>query len=154
VHASQFCDPKVDEGFWSTWADFEVRHGSQDTFREMLRIKRSVQALFNTQVNVTAVQMGTAGKVAAQAPLIGGKMEQLEAQAAAIPEENDTSQPSEQGAIESAHGTENPEEIRLGDEDGGPDIDVAQKDVPASVYQATNSDRRGALARMKRGADS
>lgn len=34
------------------WHDFEVRHGNEDTFREMLRIKRSVQAQFNTQVSV------------------------------------------------------------------------------------------------------
>ena len=36
--------------FWKVWHDFEVRHGNEDTFREMLRIKRSVQAQFNTQV--------------------------------------------------------------------------------------------------------
>ena len=36
--------------FWKTWHDFEVHHGNEDTFREMLRIKRSVQAQFNTQV--------------------------------------------------------------------------------------------------------
>ena len=34
------------------WHDFEVRHGNEDTFREMLRIKRSVQAQFNTQVRI------------------------------------------------------------------------------------------------------
>lgn len=37
--------------FWKEWHDFEVRHGNEDTFREMLRIKRSVQAQFNTQVS-------------------------------------------------------------------------------------------------------
>lgn len=37
--------------FWKVWHDFEVRHGNEDTFREMLRIKRSVQAQFNTQVS-------------------------------------------------------------------------------------------------------
>jgi hypothetical protein len=30
--------------------EFEVRHGNEDTMREMLRIKRSVQATYNTQV--------------------------------------------------------------------------------------------------------
>lgn len=33
-------------GFWKTWHDFEVQHGNEDTFKEMLRIKRSVQATF------------------------------------------------------------------------------------------------------------
>ena len=45
-HASQFCDPRVSQDFWSTWEGFEVRHGNEDTFKEMLRIKRSVQAKF------------------------------------------------------------------------------------------------------------
>ena len=36
--------------FWKAWHDFEVKHGNEDTFREMLRIKRSVQAQYNTQV--------------------------------------------------------------------------------------------------------
>ena len=29
--------------FWETWKEFEVKHGNEDTVREMLRIKRSVQ---------------------------------------------------------------------------------------------------------------
>ena len=40
--------------FWQTWKDFEVRHGNEDTIREMLRIRRSVQATYNTQVNFMA----------------------------------------------------------------------------------------------------
>ncbi len=32
----------------------QVRHGNEDTFREMLRVKRSVQATFSTQVNMAA----------------------------------------------------------------------------------------------------
>ncbi|KAI8093688.1 uncharacterized protein BX664DRAFT_278808 [Halteromyces radiatus] len=44
--ASQFFDPKAFPDFWQTWHDFEVQHGNEDTFKEMLRIKRSVQAQF------------------------------------------------------------------------------------------------------------
>lgn len=36
---------------------FEVKHGNEDTVREMLRIKRSVQATYNTQVNFMSAQM-------------------------------------------------------------------------------------------------
>ena len=36
--------------FLQVWKDFEVKHGNEDTLREMLRIKRSVQAVYNTQV--------------------------------------------------------------------------------------------------------
>lgn len=45
-HASQFADPRVDPGFWKKWEQFEVAHGNEDTFKEMLRIKRSVQAQY------------------------------------------------------------------------------------------------------------
>lgn len=34
-----------------------MRHGNEDTIREMLRIRRSVQATYNTQVNFMASQM-------------------------------------------------------------------------------------------------
>jgi len=36
--------------FWQAWKEFEIKHGNEDTVREMLRIKRSVQAMYNTQV--------------------------------------------------------------------------------------------------------
>ena len=49
--------------FWDTWKKFEVKHGNEDTVREMLRIKRSVQATYNTQVNFMATKvMNTQGK--------------------------------------------------------------------------------------------
>uniref|UniRef100_A0A0W0FZS5 Pre-mRNA-splicing factor SYF1 n=1 Tax=Moniliophthora roreri TaxID=221103 RepID=A0A0W0FZS5_MONRR len=56
AHASQFCDPRVNEKFWKEWNDFEIETGSEDTFREMLRIKRSVQAQFNTEAHYLAAQ--------------------------------------------------------------------------------------------------
>lgn len=55
-HASQFCDPRVNPEFWRKWEAFEVQHGNEDTFKEMLRIKRSVQAQFNTDVSFIAGQ--------------------------------------------------------------------------------------------------
>ncbi|RFU30167.1 hypothetical protein B7463_g6153, partial [Scytalidium lignicola] len=55
-HASQFCDPRTSPDFWSKWEAFEVQHGNEDTFKEMLRIKRSVQAQYNTDVNFIASQ--------------------------------------------------------------------------------------------------
>ena len=55
-HASQFCDPRVEPAFWSKWESFEVQHGNEDTFKEMLRIKRSVQAQYNTDVSFIASQ--------------------------------------------------------------------------------------------------
>lgn len=56
AHASQFCDPRVNPQFWTEWNSFEIETGSEDTFREMLRIKRSVQAQFNTEASYLAAQ--------------------------------------------------------------------------------------------------
>ncbi|CAE7379573.1 fand [Symbiodinium sp. CCMP2456] len=56
VHASQFCDPRREEEFWKVWRGFEVQHGNEDTFRDMLRIKRSVQAMFS-QVHFNATDI-------------------------------------------------------------------------------------------------
>jgi len=50
AHCSQMCDPRTSVQFWAVWKSFEIKHGNEDTIREMLRIKRSVQATFNTQV--------------------------------------------------------------------------------------------------------
>ncbi len=35
-----------------------MKHGNEDTVREMLRIKRSVQHVYNTQVNMMSAQVG------------------------------------------------------------------------------------------------
>lgn len=71
AHASQFCDPRLDAQtkFWSEWNSFEIETGSEDTFREMLRIKRSVQAQFNTAASYLAakVEASMAGNAAAMA---------------------------------------------------------------------------------------
>ncbi|KAK7049235.1 pre-mRNA-splicing factor syf1 [Paramarasmius palmivorus] len=68
AHASQFCDPRVNQKFWKEWNDFEIETGSEDTFREMLRIKRSVQAQFNTEAHYLAAQT-----IAAKNGVEGGK---------------------------------------------------------------------------------
>lgn len=51
------CDPRTTTDFWDSWKEFEVKHGNEDTVREMLRIKRSVQATYNTKVNYMSAQM-------------------------------------------------------------------------------------------------
>ncbi|XP_063727991.1 pre-mRNA-splicing factor SYF1-like [Symsagittifera roscoffensis] len=57
AHCSQICDPRTSVEFWTSWKNFEVKHGNEDTLREMLRIKRSVQATFNTKVNYITSQI-------------------------------------------------------------------------------------------------
>ena len=72
-HASQFCDPRVETGFWKKWESFEVQHGNEDTFKEMLRIKRSVQAQFNTDVNFIASQAVARQQAGAAGTDVGGE---------------------------------------------------------------------------------
>ncbi|TKX24292.1 pre-mRNA-splicing factor syf1 [Elsinoe australis] len=55
-HGSQFADPRREAAYWKRWEEFEVQHGNEDTFKEMLRVKRSVQAQFNTDVSYIASQ--------------------------------------------------------------------------------------------------
>ncbi|GAA5857946.1 hypothetical protein JCM8547_006632 [Rhodosporidiobolus lusitaniae] len=56
-HASQFCDPRVNLKFWAEWNSFEIETGSEDTFREYLRIKRAVQAAFNTEASYLSAKL-------------------------------------------------------------------------------------------------
>ncbi|KAI6227241.1 hypothetical protein M3Y95_00705900 [Aphelenchoides besseyi] len=57
AHCAEICDPRVHGLFWEVWKTFEVDHGNEDTLREMLRVKRSVQASYNTNVNYMSAQM-------------------------------------------------------------------------------------------------
>ncbi|GAM18696.1 hypothetical protein SAMD00019534_018710 [Acytostelium subglobosum LB1] len=56
VHGGQFTDPTTAPQYWRAWNDFEKHHGNEETFREMLRIKRSVIAQYN-QLNITNIEM-------------------------------------------------------------------------------------------------
>ncbi|KAG0242228.1 Pre-mRNA-splicing factor SYF1 [Actinomortierella wolfii] len=73
AHGSQFANPSVSPSYWKTWHDFEVQHGNEDTFKEMLRIKRSVQVQFNTDVSYISAQILAAKeKGTAAAPMSSG----------------------------------------------------------------------------------
>ncbi|KAJ3192181.1 pre-mRNA-splicing factor syf1 [Irineochytrium annulatum] len=56
-YGSQFADPRTDPNYWRLWQEFEVKHGNEETFKEMLRIKRSVQAKYNTDVGFISSQL-------------------------------------------------------------------------------------------------
>ena len=58
IYGAQMADPRRDPDYWAAWHEFEVSHGNEETFREMLRVKRSVQAAFST-VNYNASEMGS-----------------------------------------------------------------------------------------------
>jgi len=62
TYGAQMADPRRNPEYWKTWNEFEIAHGNEETFREMLRIKRSVEAAFST-VNYNAAEMTASSKV-------------------------------------------------------------------------------------------
>ncbi|OMJ26433.1 Pre-mRNA-splicing factor syf1 [Smittium culicis] len=56
-YGSQFADPRVSADFWKKWHQFEVQFGNEDTFKEMLRIKRTIQTRFNTDISYLSAQL-------------------------------------------------------------------------------------------------
>lgn len=80
AHASQFCNPKTQPEFWKVWNDFEIETGTEDTFREMLRIKRSVMAQYNTDTSYVSTSMAHAATSGATSAAPADAMSMLEAQ--------------------------------------------------------------------------
>ncbi|KAJ3286136.1 Pre-mRNA-splicing factor SYF1 [Borealophlyctis nickersoniae] len=98
AYCSQFCDPRMDPEFWKLWHEFEVKHGNEDTFKEMLRIKRSVQAKYNTEVSFISAQLLASRTEAAAAPT---SMEDVEAEAK-LADERSEMERLEDEAVEAA----------------------------------------------------
>lgn len=160
VHGSQFSDPRLpEETFWNKWREFEVEHGNEDTFREMLRIKRSVQAQFNTQVNVMSVEMMLAEKKDSEAHQLQlqNQMQILEKQAEQQQESKIKTTQFSSSATQPL-GISNPEEIKLDEEDNNKkETDILQLTVPQSVFDKNvpsssnlSEKKSGALERLKK----
>jgi len=85
VYGSQISDPRLTADYWSAWNNFEVQHGNEETMKELLRIKRSVQAKYSTASVHMAGQLTAAPPP--PTPTSGGEaavvdsMQQLEADA-------------------------------------------------------------------------
>jgi pre-mRNA-splicing factor SYF1 len=63
TYGAQMVDPWRNDDYWRAWNEFEIAHGNEETFREMLQIKRSVEASFST-VNYNLAEMSaTTSKV-------------------------------------------------------------------------------------------
>ena len=54
-HGSQFADPRKDPIYWRRWREFEEAHGNEDTFRDMLRVQRSVETANSQVVNRSSI---------------------------------------------------------------------------------------------------
>lgn len=46
AHTGSLGDPRTVPSLWEAWAAFEVQHGDEESYREMLRVKRAAQAKF------------------------------------------------------------------------------------------------------------
>lgn len=146
AHCSQICDPRVTSEFWQIWKEFEVRHGNEDTMREMLRIKRSVQAMYNTQVNMMSAQMlssagSVAGTVADLAPGVKDGMRLLEAKAVEMAGGSAPKPSSIMFVRGETQGNNkdkvvNPDEIDIDDEDEEmeEEVPVEKQSIPSEVF--------------------
>ncbi|KAJ2558904.1 pre-mRNA-splicing factor syf1 [Coemansia sp. RSA 1933] len=105
AYASQFADPRVRPQLWTVWNEFEVRHGNEDTFKDMLRVKRSVQARFNTDAQFLAAAEIEKQKSRTGISAAGTAVAGFERQTTADSTEKQK-QPSDKGA-------ENPDEVDI-----------------------------------------
>jgi pre-mRNA-splicing factor SYF1 len=46
-YGSQFADPKRFASYWQKWRDFEAQHGSEETFRDLIKVQKSVALAFS-----------------------------------------------------------------------------------------------------------
>ncbi|KAL2251235.1 UNVERIFIED_CONTAM: Pre-mRNA-splicing factor SYF1 [Sesamum indicum] len=151
-HASQFADPRTDPDFWNKWHEFEVQHGNEDTFREMLRVKRSVSASYSQthfilpEYLMQKDQMQTleeAKDVLKKAGMADDEMAALERQL--VPSANETTANDtgrrlgfvSAGLQNGGETMANKEDIELPEDSDSEDdekVEIAQKDVPTAVF--------------------
>ncbi|KAJ6852087.1 pre-mRNA-splicing factor SYF1 [Iris pallida] len=153
VFSSQFSDPRSDPGFWKKWNDFEVQHGNEDTFREMLRIRRSVLASYSQTHLILPENLMQKDKLNLEEAVdtlkragvpedeMAALERQLAPQSASLPS-NDAGRKLNfvrAGAESQPDNGRNviiSEDIELPDESDEEDekFEIAQKDVPAAVF--------------------
>lgn len=158
VHGCSLANPKSVFDYWTEWNDFEVKYGSEETFREMLRIKRSVAAAhsqqhFNTAIiDAATVTAGSMAESAAVGEIVlpaKRKAEELDAVHAAggtrvpgfvsagVIEQRP---PEQEGQTTNGAAVNlNPEDIQLEEEEGEDEdeegkIDLQTNQVPETVF--------------------
>ena len=52
-HCAQYVDPRSENTFWPSYHTFELTHGNQDTFQTMLQVRRSVESVFGSTIDMT-----------------------------------------------------------------------------------------------------
>lgn len=136
IHGSQFADPRRHPEYWKQWKQFEIDYGNEDTFREMLRIKRSVAAAFAQQyynfTAASAVEKSEANETA-MAALEKAQGEGTDGITGFVP----ATAADEGGKLEQ----NNPDEIDLGEDEDEEDahqekedVHLQEQPVPRAVY--------------------
>jgi len=159
THGSQFADPRREKGYWKKWREFEEAHGNEDTFREMLRVQRSVETAFS-QVNYLAAEMvkadahsapteplsieamellaeqdaldraaARAGAAKDMPGLAGGNKRKFVAASSSVIQKID----EQASKIKALQGGANPDEIDIDDMDAS-ETSVKERPVPSAVY--------------------
>ena len=82
VHGSQTCDPKRYPEYWKTWKQFELQHGNEMTFKDMLQIKRTIGARF-AAATYSVQEEELKAKKAAEAAIVAEEAEEAKAMALA-----------------------------------------------------------------------
>ncbi|BBH00816.1 Tetratricopeptide repeat-like superfamily protein [Prunus dulcis] len=151
IFASQFSDPRSDVDFWNKWHEFEVQHGNEDTFREMLRIKRSVSASYSQTHFILPeymmqkdqrLNMDEAKDKLKQAGVPEDEMAALERQLA--PVANGTTTKDDGRGIKVAANHEDIELPDASDSEDDEGVEIAQKEVPSAVFGELANKRKEA----------
>ncbi|EFA83911.1 TPR-like helical domain-containing protein [Heterostelium album PN500] len=157
VHGAQFSDPSTSSIFWKSWIEFEKHHGNEETFTEMLRIKKSVAAQYN-QINITNIEMMNQAQKEEIAERIKQQQQIAEMEKKAQQERERVSQPtsssstktninqSKQPTTIAQQALKNDDEIDIDDEDQDDDdenndhttskFNFEQKQIPASLFSS------------------
>ncbi|KAI3904851.1 hypothetical protein MKW92_037633 [Papaver armeniacum] len=173
IFSSQFADPRLDNDFWSRWHEFEVKHGNEDTFREMLRIKRSVFASYS-QTHIilpeNLLQKDLRLNLEKTVDILKSvgdpedEMCKLERRLATAAQENSTQSRVTRTPSGGRKVVADQDTIELPEGDDDEDVnevEIARRDIPAAVFgdlarEAENVRKRekdgklGALERIKR----
>ena len=131
-YCAQFANPKKFKNFWTKWHQFEINMGNQDTFKEMLRIRRSVDVMY-TQITL---EIDNNDDIQDNDQHINQQKHEIQI----IQQEPDK--------IDNTTEDIDPNEIDIEDDNDDELPDLTQKAIPSSVYDMKS--KIGALNRFNR----
>lgn len=68
---AQLLHPSTNQALWDYWNEFELRYGSKDSYKEMLRIKREISETFSVDTELVSQQKGNIAFVSSST-VVGG----------------------------------------------------------------------------------